>query len=56
MEGPDWWGEDEVKRVTEAILSMKGNLIGFHSRHPPRAVAHALARRRPTDAPSPRAA
>ena len=30
-EGPDWWSEDEIKRVTEAILSMKGNLIGFHT-------------------------
>ena len=30
-EGPDWWGEDETKRVTEAVLSMKGNLIGFHT-------------------------
>lgn len=31
MEGPDWWGEDELKRVTEAVLSLKGNLIGFHT-------------------------
>lgn len=31
LNSPDWWGEDEVKRVTEAILSMKGNLIGFHT-------------------------
>lgn len=30
-EGPDWWGVDEVNRVSEAILSMKGNLIGFHT-------------------------
>lgn len=31
FEGPDWWGEDEHKRVIESILSMKGNLIGFHT-------------------------
>lgn len=30
-EGPDWWSEDEHKRVQEAIVSMKGNLIGFHT-------------------------
>lgn len=30
-EGPDWWSEDEHKRVAESILSMKGNLIGFHT-------------------------
>ena len=30
-EGPDWWGEDEHKRVIESVLSMKGNLIGFHT-------------------------
>jgi hypothetical protein len=30
-EGPDWWGEDETKRVVESILSMKGNIIGFHT-------------------------
>lgn len=30
-EGPDWWGEDETKRVAEAILSMKGNLLAFHT-------------------------
>ena len=31
FQGPDWWGEDEHKRVIEAILSMKGNLIGYHT-------------------------
>jgi hypothetical protein len=31
MEGPDFWGEDETKRVIESILTMKGNLIGFHT-------------------------
>lgn len=30
-EGPDWWSTDEIKRVTEAVLSMRGNLIGFHN-------------------------
>jgi hypothetical protein len=30
-EGPDWWSEDEHKRVIESILSMKGNMIGFHT-------------------------
>jgi hypothetical protein len=30
-EGPDWWGEDETKRVIENIVSMKGNLIGIHT-------------------------
>jgi hypothetical protein len=30
-EGPDWWSEDETKRVIESILSMRGNLIGFHT-------------------------
>jgi hypothetical protein len=30
-EGPDWWSVDEVNRMSEAILSMKGNLIAFHT-------------------------
>lgn len=30
-EGPDWWGEDETKRVAEAVLSMKGNVLAFHT-------------------------
>lgn len=30
-EGPDWWSVDEVNRMTEAILSMKGNIIAFHT-------------------------
>jgi predicted oxidoreductase len=30
-EGPDWWGEDETKRVIETIVAMRGNLIGFHT-------------------------
>jgi len=42
QEGPDWWGEDETKRVIESIVTMKGNLIGFrvYSRLYP---AHGLA-------------
>ena len=30
-EGPDWWTEDETKRVAEAIISMKGNMLAFHT-------------------------
>ena len=30
-EGPDWWSLDETKRVIESILTMRGNLIGFHT-------------------------
>lgn len=29
--GPDWWSEDEHKRVIESIATMKGNFIGFHT-------------------------
>eukprot|EP00759_Apiculatamorpha_spiralis_P024561 PhF_6_TR27924/c0_g1_i3/m.41085 len=30
-EGPDWWSEDEYKRVIETIAQMKGNTIAFHT-------------------------
>jgi hypothetical protein len=30
-EGPDWWSEDEYKRVIECIAQMKGNMIAFHT-------------------------
>jgi hypothetical protein len=30
-EGPDWHGEDESKRLAEAILSMKGNVLAYHT-------------------------
>jgi hypothetical protein len=29
--GPDWWSEDEHKRVLESISLMKGNFIAFHT-------------------------
>jgi hypothetical protein len=31
FEGPDWWSEDEIKRVLESISLMKGNFLGFHT-------------------------
>ena len=30
-EGNDWWSEDELKRMIEAIVAMRGNLIAFHT-------------------------
>ena len=30
-EGPDWWSEDEYKRVVENIAQMRGNMIGLHT-------------------------
>ena len=29
--GPDWWSEDEQKRVLESISTMKGNFLGYHT-------------------------
>lgn len=29
--GPDWWSEDEYKRVLESLSLMKANFIGFHT-------------------------